>query len=64
MWVLPMVFFSCFQMGFYFVTTGWIFEMGLCENSINSIQTAWQIFQTEEGAFMASESAKNHAKKR
>ena len=30
-----MVFFSNFQMGFYFVTTGWIFEIGLCENSIN-----------------------------
>ena len=29
MWVLLMVFFSCFQMVFYFVTTGWIFEMGL-----------------------------------
>ena len=34
MWVLLMVFFSSFQMGFYFVTTGWIFEIGLCENSI------------------------------
>ena len=22
-------------MGFYFVTTGWIFEIGLCVNSIN-----------------------------
>ena len=33
MWVLLMVFFSNFQMGFYFVTTGWIFEIGLCENS-------------------------------
>ena len=22
-------------MGFYFVTTGWIFEISLCENSIN-----------------------------
>ena len=28
-------FLACFQMGFYFVTTGWIFEVGLCENSIN-----------------------------
>ena len=37
MWVLLLVFFSCFQMGFYFVTTGWIFEIGLCENSIKSI---------------------------
>ena len=27
--------FSLFQMGFYFVTTGWIFLIGLCENSIN-----------------------------
>ena len=27
---------ACFQMGFYFVTTGWIVEIGLsCENSIN-----------------------------
>ena len=26
---------SCFRMGFYFVTTGWIFEISLCENSIN-----------------------------
>ena len=34
MWVLLLVFFSRFQMGFYFVTTGWIFEIGLCENSI------------------------------
>ena len=34
MWVLLMVFFSNFQMGFYVVTTGWIFEIGLCENSI------------------------------
>ena len=23
---------------FYFVTTGWIFEISLCENSINSIK--------------------------
>ena len=23
------------RMGFYFVTTGWISEIGLCENSIN-----------------------------
>ena len=29
--------FSCFQMGFYFVTTGWIFEIGLSENSTNQI---------------------------
>ena len=28
-------FFACFQMGFYFVTTGWIFEIGLGVNSIN-----------------------------
>ena len=28
-------FLACFQMGFYFVTTGWIFEIGLCVNSIN-----------------------------
>ena len=43
MWVLLLVVFSfgtyfflaCFQMGFYFVTTGWIFEIGLCVNSIN-----------------------------
>ena len=33
--VLLMMFFSSFQMGFYFVTTGWIFEIGLCVNSIN-----------------------------
>ena len=34
-WVLLLVFLACFQMGSYFVTTGWIFEMGLlCENSI------------------------------
>ena len=25
-------------MGFYFVTTGWIFEMGFCENSKFKIQ--------------------------
>ena len=25
---------SCFQMGFYFVTTGWILYIGVCENSI------------------------------
>ena len=29
------IFLACFQMGFYFVTTGWIFEIGLCVNSIN-----------------------------
>ena len=37
--------FFCFQMGFYFVTTGWIFEIGLCVNSINqskSIIMDWQ----------------------
>ena len=28
-------FLACFQMGFYFVTTGWIFEISLCLNSIN-----------------------------
>ena len=39
-WVLRLVgfiflFLDCFQMGFYFVTTGWIFKIGLCMNSIN-----------------------------
>ena len=34
-WVFLFIFFACFQMGFYFVTTGWIFEIGLCVNSIN-----------------------------
>ena len=24
------LFLACFQMGFYFVSTGWIFEIGLC----------------------------------
>ena len=34
------LFLACFQMGFYFVTTGWIFEIGLlCVNSINQNQT-------------------------
>ena len=33
--IILMVFLACFQMGFYFVTTGWIFEIGLCDNSIN-----------------------------
>ena len=27
--------FSLFSNEFYFVTTGWIFEIGLCDNSIN-----------------------------
>ena len=26
-------------MGFYFVTTGWILEISLCENSINQNQS-------------------------
>ena len=36
-------------MGFYFVTTGWIFEISLCENSINQKYTnvqysaVWQV---------------------
>ena len=29
---LSFFFLACFQMGFYSVTTGWIFEIGLCEN--------------------------------
>ena len=30
---------------FYFVTTGWMLEIGLCENSINSIKSiAWCCF--------------------
>ena len=29
------LFLACFQMGFYFVTTGWIIEIGVCVNSIN-----------------------------
>ena len=33
--MLLLVLLACFQMGFYFVTTGWIFEIGLCENSIH-----------------------------
>jgi len=28
MWVLLLVFLACFQMGSYFVTTAWIFEIG------------------------------------
>ena len=28
---------SCFPMDFYFVTTGWIFEIGLCEKFNQSI---------------------------
>ena len=35
MWMLLLIFLACFQMSFYFVTTAWIFEIGLCENSIN-----------------------------
>ena len=35
MWVLLLVFFSCFQMDSYFVTTGWIFEIRLYDNLIN-----------------------------
>ena len=37
MWVLLYwcLYLACFQMGLYFVTTGWIFEIGLCENSFN-----------------------------
>ena len=35
-WVF--LFLACFQMGFYFVTTGWIFEIGLCVSiQFNSI---------------------------
>ena len=38
MWVLLLVFFSRFQMGFYFVTTGWVFEIDLlCDNLNNQI---------------------------
>ena len=29
------LFLACFQMGFYFMTTGWIIEIGVCVNSIN-----------------------------
>ena len=29
------IFYACVQMGCYFVTTGWILEIGLCVNSIN-----------------------------
>ena len=42
-YVLLLVFLACFQMGFYFATTGWIFEIGLlCENStsISKLQSA------------------------
>ena len=35
MWVLLIVFFSSLQKGFYFVTKGWIFNIGSCEKSIN-----------------------------
>ena len=42
---LLLVVLACFQMGFYFVTTGWIFEMGLCENSINQ-SVYFQFFKT------------------
>ena len=31
--------FLFFRMGFYFVTTGWISDIGLCENSIKSNQS-------------------------
>ena len=34
-WIFLFFSLACFQMGFYFVTTGWIFEIGLCVNSIN-----------------------------
>ena len=30
-----LLFYLFFRMGFYFVTTGWISEIGFCENSIN-----------------------------
>ena len=41
-WIFLFLFLACFQMGFYFVTTGWIFEIGLCVNSINQNQSARQ----------------------
>ena len=39
MWVLLMVFLACFQMGFLLCDHGLDFEIGLCENSIKSIQS-------------------------
>ena len=48
-YVLLLVFLACFQMGFYFATTGSIFEIGLCENSIN--QSIFSpVRDTEDGA--------------
>ena len=49
MWVLLMVFLACFQMGFYFVTTGWIFEIGLCENSINQSIKVYDAIELPNG---------------
>ena len=48
LWIFLFIFLACFQMGFYFVTTGWIFEIGLRVNSINQsikmaqIPTPWR----------------------
>ena len=40
-------FLACFQIvGFYFVTTGWIFDIGLCVNSINQSIKATIYFQS------------------
>ena len=36
---------ACFQMGFYFVTTGWIFKIGLCVNSIKINEMAAEVPQ-------------------
>ena len=35
---------------FYLVTTGWIFDINLCENSINQSKI---IFQTKYGVFQS-----------
>ena len=36
-------------MGFYFVTTGWIFEIGLCVNSINQSTSLGIIIKIKQG---------------
>ena len=46
-------------MGFYFVTTGWIFEIGLCVNSINQINKKCSYFKSFSGFSEHSTSSTN-----
>ena len=38
---------------FYLVTTGWIFDISLCENSINQSKTMFSLFQVVDAYFVS-----------